>query len=543
MDPRRRYRATLWLFVLTATSLAQQPERTAVFAGTVRDALTGQPLAHAAVRLLPKSNGDGYQAITDASGAFHFNALPALQYRFETARTGYEDSHLAILKEGDSSVSIVQLAAGQSVADARIVLQPEGAISGRVTDADGAPMAASPVNAIGIRWDRGQRHYEVFASGVTDAAGNYRLRAASGRYYIQAVGPRSNGPVPGIFATEPGGPEMKLATIYYPAAKEIEAGATVEIHPGQQLSGIDFKLPLAPCYHVRGVVRSTQSQPGAGLMLLSRNAGWSLLTSSGGGSVRPDGSFDIPGVLPGHYSLQFFPPGRNPGGLAIDITDRDINGVQLAAMPRLDVKGAVRVDGPAPEPPAFVEFRSIDPALFDTGDRTTPKNGAFSFRGLPPRRFAVLTNPGFYVESVSADGRELPGGIVDLTHGVPGEIEIVVGQAAGQIEGSLHLSGDAAFPEATAVLVSADGQTGNTGARSAAIDPGGRFRFSPVPPGRWYVFAVPHFEEGLWQNMEFVSAMSAQGAAVTVSGNTGAPVEVSLVSMDDLNRAAGGVAR
>jgi hypothetical protein len=162
-----------------------------------------------------------------------------------------------------------------------------------------------------------------------------------------------------------------------------------------------------------------------------RNSGWPL--SSGGGSVRSDGSFDTVGVAPGRYTLEFFPPGRNVGHLAIDVTDRDINGLEIVGIPRMDVKGRVRVNGPGQETPAHVEFRVIDAtdlAPVNSGQGAATKDGALVFRSLAEQRYSVLCSAPFYVESVSADGRELPGGIVDLTHGAPGVIEIVVGHRA-----------------------------------------------------------------------------------------------------------------
>jgi protocatechuate 3,4-dioxygenase beta subunit len=210
MARHRRYRAILWLLVLTAASLAQEPEHAAVFAGTVHDAITGQPLAHAAVRLIATSEGNGYQAITDSSGAFRFNALPAVPYRFETERVGYEESRVAVWKEW-------RFHCGREYRSSA-----RGHIAGRVTDADGAPLAGARVNAIGAIWKRGQREYEISNSAVGDAIGNYRLHLSSGCYRIEAAGPRSNDPVPGIFIAETGAQKMKLATIYYPAEQTLK---------------------------------------------------------------------------------------------------------------------------------------------------------------------------------------------------------------------------------------------------------------------------------------------------------------------------------
>jgi hypothetical protein len=205
----------------------------------------------------------------------------------------------------------------------------------------------------------------------------------------------------------------------------------------------------------------------------------------------------------------------------------------------------VQFDGSGEAPPMEVDLRTVEAALFDVGNSAHAKpDGSFTIPRLPARRMAVLAggDAGLYVESVTVSGRTPTDGLVDLTNGAVGPLEITLAKGTAGIQGKLRLpdagSERAAVPEATAVLVSADGTTGNTRARGAALDRDGQFQFSPVPPGRWYVFAVPHFDEGLWQNMEFVRAVAGEGAAVQVEKSGSVQTEISLLAMETIRRAS-----
>jgi hypothetical protein len=94
-----------------------------------------------------------------------------------------------------------------------------------------------------------------------------------------------------------------------------------------------------------------------------------------------------------------------------------------------------------------------------------------------------------------------------------------------------------------AVLVSAEGVTGNTGARGVAIDPTGHFQFPFVPPGRYFAFVAPRFDEGLWQNADFVQQVAGWGVSVDVPRKGSATVEVPILTAADLDRAIAKVPR
>jgi hypothetical protein len=130
----------------------------------------------------------------------------------------------------------------------------------------------------------------------------------------------------------------------------------------------------------------------------------------------------------------------------------------------------------------------------------------------------------------------MEGGRIDLGNGPAGEVEIVLGTGTGQIDGTVRPPAPLP-PGVTAILVSADGVTANTGARSAAIDQAGRFQFRFVPPGRYFVLSATDFDEDLWQNMEFVQQIRERGVSVDVAAKGTASVEVPILEAADLRHA------
>jgi hypothetical protein len=112
-------------------------------------------------------------------------------------------------------------------------------------------------------------------------------------------------------------------------------------------------------------------------------------------------------------------------------------------------------------------------------------------------------------------------------------LEVVLAKGTGTVGGTV-----AAGSGMQAVLVAADGETGAMGARGVEIDPAGQFQFPFVPPGHWRVFAAPSFDEGLWQNAEFVKQIENRGVLVELEKKGAAQAQVSMLSADDIERAA-----
>jgi len=416
------------------------------------------------------------------------------------------------------------------VTGAVVALNPQGAITGHVTDGDGEPIDGAQVGVVMEQWARGRPIYMTHIES-TNERGEYRVALSAGRYFIGAAPARSD-EVPAVFSEGPGKPEMRVARVMYPNSPDIAGATAVEVRAGQQYGGIDLQLPTVAVFHVHGAVRPWGSWTGPRAL---------SLTPRGGGpgyfdyqvSLDKDGGFDVAGVMPGSYWLEALDMSLGGTPVAVEVTDRDAEGVVFPAVPPAVLKGRVRFadDGPHDWSKMHVRVIRLDSSHpLGHEESEIRADGTFAFGRIAAEQTAFeLTPPGDdYVQSAMLNQREVEGGVLDLTAGGPGELEIVLGTGTGTVSGTLEPQ-DGWRGEVVAVLAPAAGVTGNTGVRSAAIDQSGHFQFSFVPPGRYYVWAVANYDADHWQNMDFVSGMQARGVAVELEQKGSAQVEIPAV--------------
>ena len=239
--------------------------------------------------------------------------------------------------------------------------------------------------------------------------------------------------------------------------------------------------------------------------------------------------------------------------MPVDVTNRDVNDVKAAAMPSFEIRGHVRFDddsGVAPFSSLKFLLQEREFYMLEVSLHFSPKADGtiqLSTRHFGNYALRMDSQGDAYIKSVSLGGHPLEGAQLNLDHGAAGEMEIVMGVGAGEIAGAIR------WPEAVAeappvaathaILVSADGVSGNTGARSVEIDPAGQFRFRFVPPGRWLVFVSPEYDEGLWQNAEFVKQIESRGVAVSLEKKGMAHADVAPLTSEDIETAVAKVWR
>jgi len=143
--------------------------------------------------------------------------------------------------------TIVTLTAGQHLKDISFRLVPAGVIAGHVYDEDGEPVADAEVQALQLRYWKGERKLAQLGATQTNDLGEYRLRGLDpGRYYVSA----SDNPDPNRDELPEGGYE----TVYYPGGSDPGRASLLELHPGEELPGIDFTFVPIKTFSVRGRV-------------------------------------------------------------------------------------------------------------------------------------------------------------------------------------------------------------------------------------------------------------------------------------------------
>lgn len=545
--------AAVW--ALAGPLMAQETSaEKCVFEGTARNSVTLLPLAKASIRLIPSNGSIGYSGSSKSDGAFRFEGMAAGDYRLQAHRTGYADRWVLADKSGHA-MPMLHLPPGQVLTGNDLWFTPDGAVSGKVLGSDGEPLPSASVTLIERQWRRGKRIYTGTASETTDDAGVFRFASvAAGRYWIYAARPRQ-GPLALSILEAPSKPEMRIAGRYYPNAAQLDGAAAIEVRAGEEASGIDFKLPLLPVFHVTGAYAGHGEE--AGVALKARSGDQALDWAGEGASVGNDGKFDIAGVAGGAYFLYSFESSLHnrlmSAKLPVTVTAQDSAGVVAPPVARFELRGRVRVDGDAAPGPIPVRI-SLEGSEADDYTsfqrRAEPRSdGTFAIADVTEDLYTVRIanlagqDRDYYLKSLRVDGVDIAGRDIDLTGGPVADVELTLSAAAGSIEGTVvrpeEGPGNDAPPESAGlavVLIPEKVASGDTQPVDAYLDPKDHFQVADLEPGSYRVFAVPRYDKGLWQNLEFLRQIAGRGVAVAVAGKAAVKVEVQALRTADVRQ-------
>lgn len=528
-----------------ALLMAQEtPPQKCVFEGTARNSVTLLALGKATIRLIPTDGSIGYSGSSKTDGSFRFEDVAAGDYRVEAERTGYAAQWLLADRSGHS-LSTLHLAPGQVFTGNDLWFTPDGAVSGKVIGPDGEPLASAHVQLIERKWRRGKRVYVATETADADDAGVFRFGSVpAGRYRIYASRPTRGRPLGLSILEAPGKPEMRIAGRYHPNAAELDGAQAIEVHAGEEVTGIDFILPLAPVFHLAG------NYPGAIENLhvgLNPRFGDQVLDWDGeGATVGKDGKFDFAGVFSGSYFLFSYQPGvrtLTSANLPVTVATQNIAGLAAPPVGRFEVKGRVCVEGNStPDKIPVVIFyegnQADDFSSFERRAEPQP-GGAFTIGNLTPDRYHVRIENmagkevGYYLKSLRVNGVDVAGHEIDLTAGPAENVELLLSAAGGSLEGTVIPpeerpdNHDVPEPgESTVVIVPEKLASGDTQPVNVYLDQAGHFQVTDLEPGSYRVFALTYYEKGLWQSLEFLRQIASRGVAVEVAEKAGAKVEV-----------------
>jgi hypothetical protein len=555
--------ASLVLFFTAALSMAQQgaAPRPSIVEGKVVNSITGETLRKSEVTLsttliseeveaamaklgvdpdggtpdTPKAARKTFSVTTDAAGKFRFEA-PAGDYFLTAKHAAFLDA--TYKPEGKFAVNKkLHLTAGDELTGVSIRLAPHGAVSGRVIDEDGDPIAGASVTAQVYNYSgNGKRKLMPLDFDHTNDRGEFRLgKLAAGHYYIAAdsamVNPMAEAPA----APADGSPEMGYVITYYPKATDITLAASVDVAAGADLSGFVIPLQKSRVARIKGKLQGPDGVP-------MKNAQLMLLPAGNAASMHmkmvsdPQGRFEIANLQPGTYTLMITQmTGATPTlhMQPLTIPAEGLSNLQLGAQTDGSVQGTVVLAGDGK-----VSFKNLSVAL--KGDDYTPmmpvyaavsETGAFTLNqvGQAPYVVGIQALPaGAYLKSVQWSGREMLGRPVDFEAGFTGNLQVVLGTDGGQVEVTVSRD-DKPVGSATVVLLPADPSARlEENTKDEESDASGHATFNDVPPGSYLVLAWEKVDEGAWFDPALVKALETHAVkvAVGVKGHEKAAVGV-----------------
>jgi hypothetical protein len=464
--------------------------QTASVDGVVTNSLTGSPLARVHVILKDPANKTSvqYGAQTTDDGKFSVAGIAPGSYSVSGERVGFARGRVYVTLKADDKKS-----------DLEVRLTQVGAITGRVTDAEGEPVERASVIAEGAeKKEAGTDENGQFRIGGL-APGKYRVKAAHEssmyRFFMMRPEIRADGTT-----------EAFNATTYYPGVLTAKQAGKVEVRPDGESTGIDIQLMGVPFVRVSGKVAGMpRGAPQAYAFISWRGGGQ-------GNQLSPDGSFEFWGLDPGKYRLSA--SWGAPGGeetllgpqvstptVEFEVAGSNVDNIELRLVPDSDIAGWLEPDAPdanEPTPPRTVTLRDVSNGSAIGTPAPVGADNTFKLEKIDAGKYIVgLSWDSAYVKSMRLGTTETDGDVLDLSNGAAGaELTLVLGTVVGSVSGTVHDDvGNAA--ESRVILARDRGEDAIFAFQSFKTKADGTYSFPNVPPGSYKLLAVPEDDADL----------------------------------------------
>jgi protocatechuate 3,4-dioxygenase beta subunit len=566
------------LAVIVAVATWAQPSTPAAtvrpsfrISGKVLNALSGQPLARAAVMIAPAPGTESAQStepapepsarvLTGDDGSFQFGGLAAGKYLLVGQARGFArqgfDEH-----EGYFTAVVV----GPNLPSEGLVfrLRPDASISGTITDEQNEAVRGAQVMLFHAQLENGQQITRMQTQALSNDLGRYRFgHLLPGTYFVavtthpwyaqgppnakgrerlstpgQGLEPSPNSAAPDSAAEdgdhEPQKPPEPIASpldVAYPVTfwvgtTDVSQASPIILTAGDRTLA-DVVLTAVPALHLR--IKGVNGDPAQGY---SANLVEHLFDGSTiqvtGDSLRIGNEIEITGAPPGQVELNFESFGKNPVSWSqpIDLAnDTEISAAEGFVAPQ--ISGEVQVDGEAaPEGTSIALLNRLSGV--SVGARLGPK-GEFQIgdSGVKPGTYTVLLNvPGAIQREVSASGAKVVGQGVEISGGAPVHLVVRASKKLGRVEGTAVRAGK---PEggAMVVLVPLDPVKDAALIRRDQSDSDGTFTLPSILPGRYTVIAIANGWDLEWMSPAVLKPYLKDGETVNVTAGGKPKVQV-----------------
>ncbi len=553
---------------------AAMPAGTGVIAGRVmhRDNQS-VPVARAFVSLI-SGGATERMAVTDDQGRFWFGGLPAGRYMMRFNKATYAGTMYGGNRAHTGGVTIV-LAKGQRITNLLATMFRGCVVTGRVVDEHGIPIMGASVTTYERVMVSGKPVFRAAGAGMTatDDRGIYRFYGFEPGDWIVGVRylpyPLSSSAVTVATADElkwadqgatssagnepaPAKP-VKFSRVYAPGVADPTAATVLTFGMSEEKSGIDITVPLVPTSSISGRLTRADGLPvgPTRIAVVSAMRDNPLAPQGSRVVVGPDGEFMADGLEPGQYLLMALgldAPSRAPGGRSgptgvglfamsnVTIAGQDVSGVDLVMEPAMSASGRVVFDGTRPPPADLTGVTviarpapdSIVPGI-GAGRGQVAADGSLVIGGLVPGTYilsATAPDPAWVLDSMTAGGRDVLDQWLDVQQGesIP-PIEVRFTDQKTELAGTLTDSSGQPAPEYSVLVFGVNRADWHQASRWVHVPtrPGsdGRFSFTGLPPGEYYVAAISRYDPLEWYTPEFLEQLTNASIRVTlVAGQT-----------------------
>jgi hypothetical protein len=351
--------------LLATGALAQQPPPrdtaardtpppaagTAVIRGRVLVAGADRPLSRVEVRAFCTPLKVNKAVLTDGNGRYEIADLPAGRYTVSFSRANYVRASYGQRRLLGAGAPI-EIANGQIVTRIDAALQRTGVVTGRIVDEFGDPMTGVLVAPMRYFFVNGERRMQPSGPpGMTNDVGEYRIHGLSpGRYFVSATFRN--------YRANDANDRSTYAPTYYPGTGNAAEAQRLTIAAGQTIPAVNMTLLPVPAVRVSGVAVDGLGRPLAGASVNISERLFSGMFGNGA-QVEPDGTFTIPGVPPGNYTVRAFLRASPEVVATADVTvsSADVKDVQIVAVKPSSLRGRVVFEAGGAKRPAPAAVR------------------------------------------------------------------------------------------------------------------------------------------------------------------------------------------
>ena len=479
--------------------------------GQVVHAVTGAPVRDAVISLTGPydtpvllRNQPGLPSailvVSDEHGNFQFPGLRPGYYRATTRRSGFVTPAAG---RAPLAMELIPVRSGEPVPNLLLKLTPASVVTGKIVDADGAPVEDATVTVLQLTYSvPGRPYYSQVAGAIhTDDRGIYWAPNLSAGTYSLRVYP------PALLTQLRDAAGLGYATTYYPDSSDPGGMKTFELSAGATRN-VDLALKRGRVFRVGGRALGLNGlERGPATVQFLWEDGSGRGTVGTGTSNWMDGRFEVAGVPAGRYVLTVSTTGAKAGlfGRKRFEVAADVEDISLQLAPAGPIRGAVRIEGAEA---GSLSGTEIQFCRVDNGNVVSPArlhdDLSFSFPNATPSQYTVcvahLPAP-YYVKSVLWDGKEVPATGLDSALGASLSI-VVSAESAARLEGTVQDSGGKPAPYALVTLFPLDGSA--MSAVTGQAGDGGDFVVEGVRPGTYKILA--------WESNG--SALVIQGAGL-----------------------------
>jgi hypothetical protein len=524
--------------------------------GRIAAADNGQPLRRATVRISAPELRAARSMLTDADGRYEFAQLPAGRYAINASKNVFVSWSYGQTQPGSPGKPVVL--ADNQVADNINISLPRGSvITGRVTDEFGDPVPTVFVSLLRLQFLQGQRRLVPAGNGnapATNDIGEYRMFGLPpGQYYVSAQPQQQVFQAIGPLGGQVEGQEARngYARTFFPGTADFSAARKVTVGIGETLSEVNIMLLPTRLATISGIAVDSLGQPldRGSVQIMPR--GGITVGSITGGPLRPGGTFTVPNVAPGQYTLRAIAPQGPPvpGARApqpefsvavVSVDGEDVADVRLTPVVPVALGGRVSFDDPsaaqALNPSAIrviaQPFNMDDDGVGFQGPQGPPPalqdDFSFELKATPGRvalRAVVQSAPpaaaGWQLKAVRVAGNEVTDTGIDLgAQGITG-VEIELTNRRQEISGAVtDARGDMVKDCAVVLFAQERARWGAPFNRYFATGrPGddGRFKIGTLPPGDYYAIALERIDPAQSQDPEFLEGLARQASTFALT--------------------------